>query len=765
MSESPFTVASFIRAESESESAPRFVRRFRVPDDRGALRAATLLLTAEGVVEPAIDGRVVTPEVLIPGWTSYEWRLRVVTIDLLDRLRAGSEHEISLLVGNGWFRGRLGWMGARAVYGPHRRALAEVRLTFADGTSEVVGTDATWRVTDSAVRSDDLYDGEVIDARHRLSAERRVVVEAVDPARLVTTTAPPIERHEAVPPVRSWRDPDGAWLFDFGQNLVGWLRVRARGEAGHRLTVQHAEVLIDGVLARGPLRSARAEDVFVLSGGDDDFEPTLTFHGFRFARIAGWDEAEGTVEAVVVGSALTRTGTFACSHPTLTRFHENVVWSLRGNTVGIPTDCPQRDERLGWTGDIAVFAPSACYLFDMGGFLRAWLADLRAEQAAAGGRVPYVIPDPLKGWAVRHGEQPESTAIWSDAAVWVPWALWEAGGDLEVLRESYASMCAHLDHVLTRLSDRGVWEGDFQFGDWLDPTAPPDDPTAAIADPGVIATAALHRSLILTAGAAEALGHHADAQHWRSTADRARRAFASAYVMPDGTIQSDAPAVYALAIVSGIVTGAEQAAAGARLVELVRAARHRIIAGFAGAPYLCDALTRVGAVEDAYALLLNTAEPSWLGPVERGATTVWERWDSLRADGSLNPGEMTSFNHYALGAVVDWVHRTLLGIAPGSPGYARVCLDPRPSAALAWAQGGLQTPHGWVALRWDRLDDGPEPAYRVRYCAPAEVELELGDVARVRGERLSEQDMRDLLSAHDQTATLSPEVPTAGRGA
>jgi alpha-L-rhamnosidase len=746
MSDLPFTTAVFIRAAEEAREAPRFRRRFRIADDRGPVTAATLSVTAEGIVEPSLDGVVVTPEVLIPGWTSYEWRLRVVSVDVTGRVHAGSEHEIALLVGNGWFRGRLGWMGARAVYGAHRRVLAELRLHFADGSTETVGTDTSWQVTSSGIVDDDLYDGQTIDAGPQTRARLPVIAEPYDRRRLVTTPTPPIVRHETLAPARSWRAADGAWYFDFGQNLVGWVRARVRGRPGHRLVVQHAEVLIDGELARGPLRSARAEDVLVLSGGDDDIEPTFTFHGFRYIRVEGWDEVEGELAAVVVGSALRRTGTFACSDPLLTRFHENVVWSLRGNTVGIPTDCPQRDERLGWTGDIAVFAPSACYLFDMNGFLRAWLADLRAEQAAAGGRVPYVVPDALKGWAVREGEQPESTAIWSDAAVWVPWALWQAGGDIDVLRESFASMRAHVDRVCARLSDRGVWEGDFQFGDWLDPTAPPDDPTAAIADPDVIATAALHRSVVLTAQTAGILGLVDEERRWHAAAQRVRHAFADVYVSTDGTIRSDAPAVYALALVSGVIDGPAAAHAGARLRQLVRESGHRIIAGFAGAPYLCEALTQTGAIDDAYALLRNTHAPSWLGPVLRGATTVWERWDSLRDDGSLNPGEMTSFNHYALGAVADWMHRMVVGIAPAAPGYARVRIDPRPGGGLAWAQGGLETPHGWIAVRWDR-DPSATEGYRVRYCAPEGVAVELGEVAARHGTRLPEADMRALLAS------------------
>ncbi|MEV8358284.1 family 78 glycoside hydrolase catalytic domain [Microbacterium sp. NPDC076895] len=717
--------ALLLEAPATVSGAPLFVRRVSVPSDRGALTGATLAVTAEGLVEPAIDGVAVGDAVLSPGWTAYHSRLRVIEHDVTARLVPGGEHELTLLAGNGWYCGRLGWMGARGVYGDRPRVAALLTMTFADGSEVIIRTDESWHAVCSPVVADDLYDGQYLDLARERGAEHPVLVSALETGRLVAAHGPAIVRHESVTPVTVTPTPTGT-LFDFGQNLVGWLRLRVHGPRGHRLVLTHAEVLDGGELARRPLRSARAEDTIILSGGDDEIEPTLTFHGFRYAHIEGWAEVTGTVEAVVVGSDLPRTGTFACSDADLTRFHRNVVWSLRGNTVGIPTDCPQRDERLGWTGDIAVFAPAACYLFEMTGFLRDWLADLRAEQQANDGRVPYVVPDALPGWAVISGEEPESVAIWSDAAVWVPWAVWEASGELAVLAESYPSMCAHLDRVRSRLSPRGVWEGDFQFGDWLDPTAPPENPIQAVSDPGVIATEALHRSILLTARTADALGRGEEAEAWRAEAARLRRAFADAYLDADCRILSDAPAVYALGIVSGILEGDAAQAAGDRLAELVRAAGHRVIAGFAGAPYLCDALTRTGHLDDAYALLLGRDEPSWLSPLARGATTVWERWDSLRADGTVNPGEMTSFNHYALGAVADWMHRTVVGISPAAPGYARVRIDPRPGGVLTWARGSVMTPHGLVAAHWQQDAAG---SVRVTYCAPDEVEVELGPAA------------------------------------
>ncbi|WDG17797.1 alpha-L-rhamnosidase [Microbacterium sp. Clip185] len=725
--------AWMLRAPEGFEGAPAFVREVVVPAD---LVSATLEIAVQGLVEARVDGRPVTEDVLVPGWSAYQHRMRVVSYDVTGHLIQAARHRIELSVGNGWFCGRLGWMGQRARYGERPGAAAVLTLRFADASGLRIATDERWDAMRTATVADDLYDGQTIDLSRELDERHPVQTEPLDRSVLVPFQGPPIRRNERRAPVESWRDADGGSVFDFGQNLVGWVRVRARGPRGHRLVIQHAEVLDpDGRLALRPLRSARAEDVIVLSGGADDVEPVFTFHGFRYARIQGWDEVEGDVEAVIVGSALGRTGRFSCSDPALDRFHRNVVWSLRGNTVGIPTDCPQRDERLGWTGDIAVFAPTACFLFDMDGFLREWLTDLRAEQSAADGRVPYVVPDALPGWSVRSGEQPESVAIWSDAAVWVPWALWEAYGDATVLADSWDSMTAHVERVLGRLSPRGVWEDDFQFGDWLDPTAPPDDPFQAIADPGAIATLALFRSLRRVAAAAVVLGRTRDARRWTARAERLRRDFHRAYADEGGRLHSDAPAVYALAIVFAVVEGDQAQAAGERLAHLVRAADHRVIAGFAGAPYLCDALTMTGHLDDAHALLMNRSTPGWLAPVLLGATTVWERWDSLLPDGTVNPGEMTSFNHYALGAVADWIHRVVGGLSSLAPGWRRVRIDPRPPAGMSWARTSIETAAGTIRVSWHREQGSDD--LQVEYSAPDGVDVELAPAVAARARRVA----------------------------
>ncbi len=713
--------AQMICPDEDFGGAPVLRTEFRLDPGHGAVLTATLHVTARGVVTARINGQVVGDDVLTPGWSSYQWRLRYRTHDVTELLRValGGAVVLGLELGNGWFRGRLGWDGHRALYGDELGGFAQLEIGFADGHRQIVGTDETWSAGPSAVLENDLYDGQTIDARRYEDRWQRpgfagegwvpVHVRDFDTSVLTPYVGPPVRRQEELRPVRIWTSPSGRMLVDFGQNVVGWVRCRIRGEPGTVVTLRHAEVLERGELGTRPLRTAHATDRFVLSGDDDVFEPTLTFHGFRYAEVDGWPgelTSDGLV-AVVVHSDLPRTGHFRCSDDLLNQLHRNVVWGARGNFLDLPTDCPQRDERLGWTGDIAVFAPTAAFLFDVRDFLRDWLTDLAAEQRAAAGLVPFVVPDILA--MTGHPADfpsPESTAMWGDAAVWVPWALWQAYGDIDVLAEAYPSMAAHVRRVETLVSDTGLWDGGFQFGDWLDPTAPADQPWRAKADNGVVATACLYRSARILARTGALLGRADDAAGFRALAERTRAAFTEHYVSPDGSIQSDAITCYALAIRFELLDEPLQHLAGKRLASLVAENGHRIATGFAGTPYVCDALTATGHLDDAYRVLLQRECPSWLYPVTMGATTIWERWDSMLPDGRINPGEMTSFNHYALGAVADWLHRVVGGIEPAEPGYRTVRIAPRPGGGLTWAETSLDTSHGRISVAWRQDGSG-----------------------------------------------------------
>jgi alpha-L-rhamnosidase len=694
---------------------PAPVLRGRIELPVGEVVKARLYLTAHGTYVATLNGRRVGDEVLAPGWTSYRHRLRYQTHDVTALVTAG-ENVLEVLLGNGWYRGRLGWAGRRALYGDRLAVLAQLEVTMADGEVHTLASDESWTARESAVLSDDLYDGQRTDLRRapapgaaQAEDEPAHAVEVLDASldRLVAPEGPPVRVTGVLPAARVFSSPSGATLVDFGQNLVGWVRLRVRGlRRDDEVVVRHAEVLEGGELGTRPLRTAKATDSYLMAGAPTEvLEPSLTFHGFRYAEVGGVPGLRADdVEAVVVGSDLPRSGWFTCSDPRLDRLHENVVWSMRGNFLDVPTDCPQRDERMGWTGDIQVFSPTAMFLFDSAGFLSSWLADLAADQKPDGS-VPFVVPDVLSDTEVASTTAGPAAAAWGDAATIVPWVVYRRSGDAGVLARQLPSMRAWVDRVAALAGPGHLWRGGFQFGDWVDPTAPPDDPFGAKADPDVIATAYFARSAEVVALAAEVLDDSATAERYAALAARVREAFAREYATPAGRVLSDAQTVYALALAWALLPGAEQReGAGRRLAELVRSSGFHIATGFVGTPLVTDALVAAGEAEVAYRLLLQTGCPSWLYPVGMGATTIWERWDAMLPDGGLNPGQMLSFNHYAFGAVADWLHRTVAGLAPAAPGYRELLVQPVPGGDLTAASARHRTPYGEAAVSWQRAD-------------------------------------------------------------
>ncbi|MFV0634109.1 family 78 glycoside hydrolase catalytic domain [Demequina sp.] len=697
--------AAFVSPESIAgldEPAPQVRRTFEIP---GEVAHARLYATAHGIFAATVNGREVDETVLAPGWTAYEARLRYHTYDVTSLVQEGM-NEIAAVLGNGWYRGYLGYMGGRAIYGDRLAFLGQLEVTTTDGRVHIVNTDSSWSARETVIVADDLYNGQATDLRRAHMAMPDCAVEVLDTDHsvLVAPDGPAMARTGVRPAQRVWTSPCGATLVDFGQNAVGWVRLTARGVGeGTEVVVRHAEVLENDELGTRPLRSAAATDRWVLDGRDSvELEPTLTLHGFRYAQVDGIPDLRAEdIEMVVVGTQLERTGWFDSSHELLNRLHENVVWSTRSNFVDLPTDCPQRDERLGWTGDIQVFGPTAMFLFDLSGLLTNWLADLSAEQLPDG-TVPHVIPN-----CFLDGPRDPDAAAWGDAATIVPWTVYERTGDVALLARQLPSMRAWVDREAHLAGDDLLWTGGFQFGDWLDPTAPPEAPGAGKAAAEVVATAHFARSAWIVSQALAVVGDRAGAARYGDLAENVRRAWVNAYVTPSGRIVSEAQTVYALAIAWDLLsTDIQRAGAGEQLADLVRASGFRIATGFVGTPLICDALTKAGHVDLAHRLLLQTACPSWLYPVSMGATTVWERWDSMLPDGSINPGEMTSFNHYALGAVADWMQRSIAGLAPAAPGYRRVHIAPVPPQALDHASARHLSPYGEISVAWKREAGG-----------------------------------------------------------
>jgi len=693
----------------QSNPAPYLRREFELHAD---IKSARLYITSLGVYEAEINGQVVGDHVLAPGWTVYDERLRYQTFDVTKVLQTG-KNALGAILGDGWFRGRIGFGGGqRNIYGDRLALLAQLEVQYEDGMIERIVTDENWHATTGPILMNSIYDGETYDARleHNgwslpgfdASDWQNVRITDRDLNILEAPVGPPVRRTERISPVAISQSPSKKTIVDFGQNLVGRIELRVKGPSGHTVTLRHAEVLENGELGTRPLRFAEATDRYTLKGGEiETWEPRFTFHGFRYVEVNDWPSELNLndLSAVVLHSDMERTGWFECSDPLLNQLHQNVVWGMRGNFLDVPTDCPQRDERLGWTGDLQVFSPTASYLYDVSGLLRSWLRDLAVEQRKADGRVPHVIPNVL-------GKQASAGAAWADAAVVVPWVIYQRFGDDEILADQFESMCAWVDYVASAAGDSRLWDTGFQFGDWLDPTAPPDKPALARTDKVIIASAYFVYSAELVARTANVLGRADDKKKYQSLAAEARAAFAREYITPAGRIMNDAETAYALALTFDLLPTSEQRQhAGDRLVELVRESGFHIRTGFVGTPLICDALCSTGHYETAFRLLMQQECPSWLYPVTMGATTVWERWDSILPDGSINPGEMTSFNHYALGAVADWMHRTIGGLTPTEPGYRRMEIRPHPGGGLTHAQIRHIAPYGMAECKW-MIEDG-----------------------------------------------------------
>ncbi|GAA4045484.1 family 78 glycoside hydrolase catalytic domain [Agromyces indicus] len=700
-------------------------------DDVPIVRAR-LYATAHGLVELEINGVRVGDHELTPGWSAYESRLRYATFDVTDLLRPG-RNVLGAWLGDGWWRGRLGWDGRDGFYGDRLGVLAQLEVEYADGRRQVVASGTDWMVGSSAIRASDLYDGEDFDARAHEAAWSTAGVDDAgweasvaqdrDPATLVAPDGAPVRVVETLPVREVITSPSGKRILDFGQNLVGRLRITVSGEAGDVVTFRHAEVLEHGELATEPLRTAKATDRYTLRGdGEETWAPRFTFHGFRYAEVDGWpDEFDpAAIVAEVLSSDLERTGEFAASDPLVERLHENVVWSMRGNFVDVPTDCPQRDERLGWTGDLQVFAPTASFLADASGFLASWLRDLAAEQTRYGG-VPMIVP------AITVGNT-GPTAGWADAATVVPWTMYERFGDLGALERQFDSMAAWVDQVEAAAGEDRIWSAGFQFGDWLDPLAPAGRPEAAQTYPEIVATAYFARSARIVADAAALIGRDDDAARYGALADEVRAAFHREYVARSGRLLSDSATAYALALQFDLIPDdGERRRAADQLADIVRGNGFRIATGFIGTPLITDALSANGHADVAYRLLLQTEAPSWLYAVKQGATTIWERWDSMLPDGTVNPAGMTSFNHYAFGAVGDWLHRVVAGLAPDAPGYRRIRFAPQPPRrGLTSASAKLRTPYGTASSAWRLADGTLELEVTVPVGATADVVLPSG---------------------------------------
>jgi len=704
--------AQWIEPDAPSQRVPYLRRRFALRDE---VARARVYATSHGLYQLYLNGHRIGDFELTPGFTSYHKRLQYQTYDLTESLRIG-DNVIGALLGEGWYAGVLGlgdaWDNKR--YGEHTSFFAQLEVTYRDDTTDTIVTDEHWRSSPSPILNSGVYAGETYDARLEQThwanlgglngLWSRVLARILPHDGLVAQHGPPIRKIQELVPKCILRASTGETIVDLGQNMVGWVRLCARGPAGTTITLRHGEILdAKGDLYTENLIGAGQTIRYILrgTGAIEVYEPHFTFQGFRYVSIHGYpgEVTVGSITGVVLHSDMAQASEFATSDDRLNQLHHNVVWSQKGNSVDIPTDCPQRLERLGWTGDAQVFAATAAFNMDVALFFTKWLKDLAADQYP-NGSVPWVVPDVVRTIEVAPlpellGKEAAGAAGWGDAATVIPWELYLAYGDTRVLQEQYASMAKWVDYQRARAGDQLVWSGDYQWGDWL----PFGDVST---DTDLIATAYFARSVDLLGRTAQALGKDDDVLRYRILFRDVRAAFNRTFVATDAKVGGGTQTAYVLALQFDLLPPEQHAAAAGLLAASVRSTGH-LTTGFLGTPGLLFALSKFGYLEDAYRLLLRDNIPSWLYPLTHGATTIWENWDGIRPDGSLQDPSMNSFNHYAKGAVGEWMYRVIAGISADStrPGYKHSRISPKPGGGLHRVRASHSTLYGELSTSWE----------------------------------------------------------------
>jgi alpha-L-rhamnosidase len=698
---------------AKSNPSPYLRRTFTIGK---AVAGARIYATAMGLYEIELNGKRVGDQYFTPGWTAYDFRYQYQTYDVTSQVKTG-ENCLGAILGDGWFRGYLVWANARNSYGDKLGLLAQLVIAYADGTREVIATDENWKAATGPILASDIYNGETYDARLERPGwsqpgyadkgwkEVKLTSPPKSPVKLVAPSGPPVRQIEEIKLVKVLKAPSGEYLLDMGQNMVGWVRFRIRAASGKTITLRHAEVLDKaGELYTDNLRSAKQTITYIARGGGMQvYEPHFTFQGFRYVGIRGWpgEPKPEDFTGVVIHSDISPTGEFECSSALINQLQHNIIWGQKGNFLDVPTDCPQRDERLGWTGDAQVFSPTASFLHDVAGFYAKWLQDLALDQLDDGS-VPDVIPN-----ALTHKKRAGSSgsAGWADAALVVPWTVYLAYGDRRILEQQYDSMKAWVEYVRRTAGDRYIWSTGAAYGDWLAFATNQSDYPGATTDKDLIKTAYYARSTQILAKTASLLNKTDDAVFYADLLAKIKAAFQSEFVTPNARISPNTQTAYALALAFDLFPEDMRATAAKRLDEDVRKFKH-ITTGFLGAPLICPVLTSFGYLDDAFMLLNRKEYPSWLFPVTKGATTIWERWDGIKPDGSFQDKGMNSFNHYAYGAIGDWLYRTVAGIEidPQQPGYKHIVIQPHPGGGLTHARAAIHSMYGRISSSWTWKD-------------------------------------------------------------
>ena len=674
-----------------------------------------LRISALGLYRCVINGRKVGHDLLTPGWTCYDKRLAYQEYDVAEYLKTGT-NQIDIWLADGWYRSRLMWTNPPLVdtWGEAIAAIAELRESAEPNAAVLVKTDATWQSGLLPILKSGIYFGEIYDAGlEDQAASMGSRVLPFDKSVLVAQEATPVRDLAPFAVVRSWQDGERRTVYDFGQNAAGYVAFTVKGEAGARVIVEHAEILDkDGAFDKASLRTSESHIEYILKGGgSESYRPNFTFQGFRFARVTIQGKAEVTsISYVPISSALRQAGEFSSGSSLVNRLVQNTIWSQRSNFVDVPTDCPQRDERLGWTGDAQVFAPTACYLHDSEKFLRKWLRDVMADQRDDGA-IAHVVPDPTRLHPEIFANFAGSTG-WGDAICVVPWVLWQHYGDRSVLEETLPAMVKWVDYVWS-ISDgpivrppRHRHQRGFTFGDWLQPGGPTEKPLPTCGD-DMAATLYLCISSVLTGKAAQVVGNQSIQRRMSDRAESVRKAFAAEFISSTGRLAYDDQTSYALAILHDLIPARLLPAAIEYFKAAIKRCDGRIGTGFIGTPALLPALTKIGEYDLAAALFLQEEAPGWLYQVKKGATTIWERWDAIQSDGSTHPSGMNSYNHYAYGAVCQWLFEAVAGFRPdpSHPGFKSIIFEPTIIPLLSPVAASHDSAAGRIEASWSVAGD------------------------------------------------------------
>lgn len=705
---------------SISGPCPYLRKSFEV---KGRVKTARAYITGLGLYELHLNGSRVGNNLFTPGWTSYHKRLQYQTYDITGQL-IENKNAIGVVLGDGWYRGDLAWRAKRNTYGDRLAVLVQLHIVYEDGREEIVVSDLGWEFSTGPILMSDIYMGETYDARLEKdcwdTAEYddrewcRVSILEHSKDILIAQENEPVKISECIKPVGIVQTLSGDIILDMGQNIVGWMCFKVKGQSGTVVTLQHAEVLDrEGNFYTENLRKAKQTIKYILKGiGEEIYEPHFTFQGFRYVRIEGYPEIPlldylDYFTGKVIHSDMELTGSFKCSDELVNQLQHNIIWSQKGNFLDLPTDCPQRNERLGWTGDAQIFIRTACFNMNSASFFTKWLGDLKADQFENGG-VPFIIPDVLpETWGYLTGDKDQHvSACWGDAAVICPWTIYLYYGDKRILEKQYESMKAWVEYIKRECKGIYIWKTGSQLGDWLALDAKEDSYLGATPTE-YIATAFFAYSTSILVQTAEILQENKDAVYYKNLHKKILNAFRKEFVTPDGRITVPTQTAQVLALMFELLEDKHRQLAADTLVDYLKENRYHLTTGIVGTPYLCHVLSRNGYNDVAYKLLMQKDYPSWLYQVVKGATTMWEHWDSIKEDGSFWNADMNSFNHYAIGSIGEWLYRVVAGIDTDKikPGYKHLHIRPLPSKELTYVEAILHSMYGVIKSAWEVKDD------------------------------------------------------------